>query len=47
MIHGGVEENLDRWWKLFVAFPEDILKWYIGKSLQDERSISNLYRFSP
>jgi hypothetical protein len=47
MVHGGVEEELNRWRKLFVALPQDILKRDVGKSPEDERGIPHLYRFSP
>jgi hypothetical protein len=47
MVHRGVEEKLDGWRKLFVPFPEDILKRHIRESMKNERSIPDLHRFTP
>jgi hypothetical protein len=43
MVHGRVEEKLDRRWKLFVPSPKDILKRDIREGLENERGVPDVY----
>jgi hypothetical protein len=47
MVYRGIEEKLDGRRKLFVPLPKDILKRHIRESMENERSIPNLNRFTP